>query len=236
MPKTDRKFVWGRIIAEYDIGQPPEGSDDPPYQIIEYHPCLDSNVRPRKYAEHTEFHVYVDGKDTNRGSKTLEGAMLIAISQRGLSRNETGLSVLARALGLKEEMPITSETLASIRVLYRQPDTMALWGIPYDMRPGQAPLDLWRSRTIPDTAKLTIGWFGSTLSSPGPREDWIWLGSPGWYRHMTKEEQGLVKAWLPTLEDIPSGPCEWCKVVLKERCPSGYTMPAHQLKLCNCQQ
>jgi hypothetical protein len=28
----------------------------------------------------------------------------------------------------------TPENLSAIRVLYRQPDTLALWGVPYDMR------------------------------------------------------------------------------------------------------
>lgn len=100
----ERKFVWGRIVAEFDIGQPVETDSDVfPYTILEYHPYEPKNTKPREICGHKEYHVYVDGKDTNRGSKTLEGAMLIAIAYRNLSRNESGLAVLARALGLKED-------------------------------------------------------------------------------------------------------------------------------------
>ena len=37
------------------------------------------------------------------------------------------------------------EKLDSVVILWRQPDTLALWGIPYKMREdgGQQPYDLW---------------------------------------------------------------------------------------------
>ena len=35
--------------------------------------------------------------------------------------------------------------LESIKVLFRAPDSLTLYGISYDMREGQAPGDLWRA-------------------------------------------------------------------------------------------
>lgn len=109
-------------------------------------------------------------------------------------------------------MTITPEKLASIKVLYRRSDSLCLYGIPYKMREGQQPGDLWRGRTIPDTVKAAQGWYGATISAPGPREDWIWLGSPGWWGRMTGPEILLVKQWLSERADIPGNPNEWCEV------------------------
>lgn len=78
--------------------------------------------------------------------------------------------------------------LNTIKVLYRQPDTLALWGIPYEMRRGQQPRDLWERRG----------------------DSWIWLGSPGWYGSMSKSDQAAVKAFLDQhREAVPENPHEW---------------------------
>lgn len=52
-------------------------------------------------------------------------------------------------------------------VLWRQPDTLTLWGIHHDMRPGQEPADLFAARPFPRP-----GWFGAPGRSAGPREGW----------------------------------------------------------------
>lgn len=54
-------------------------------------------------------------------------------------------------------------------VLWRQPDTLTLWGIPYDMRRdcGQSPGDLWAAQPFPRP-----GWLGSPGRAAGPREGW----------------------------------------------------------------
>jgi hypothetical protein len=96
---------------------------------------------------------------------------------------------------------ITFEILEGIRVLYRQPDTLSLWGIPYGMRPGQAPRDLWRGCV--DRGK------------PTPPPDWVWLGSPGWYGYMSAPERAVVEAFVGQLlkkDDVPNGPGEWSEV------------------------
>lgn len=113
---------------------------------------------------------------------------------------------------------ISRQNLSAIKILYRQPDTMALWGLPYDLRPGQSPRHLWDSRTIPDTCAQAAGRYGFTLAAPGPREGWIWLGSPGWYGTMTRRDQVRVRAFLDQHDEfVPGGPGEWC-VLPRARC------------------
>ena len=52
-------------------------------------------------------------------------------------------------------------------VLWRSPDTLTLWGIPYDMRPGQSPADLFAAAPFPRP-----GWYGAAGRAAGPREGW----------------------------------------------------------------
>lgn len=81
--------------------------------------------------------------------------------------------------------------LWTIVILYRQPDTMSLYGIPYGMRAdvGQQPRDLDR---------------------PERRDGWIWLGTPGWWGSMSPGRQRAVQAYLEPLQGIiPTGPAEW---------------------------
>ena len=93
---------------------------------------------------------------------------------------------------------ITPETLQSIRVLWRQSDTMALWGIPYGMRTevGQSPRHLWDANNT---------------------KDWVWLGCPGWFYTMTKPEITLVREYLETIGDmVPEWPCEWSEIGVEQ--------------------
>lgn len=106
-------------------------------------------------------------------------------------------------------MPIN---LPSIRVLWRQPDTLALWGIPYDMRPGQSPHHLWNAPR-PDTLARAAGRYGAMMHSPGPLEGWVYLGSPGWWGTIAQDDQQQIAAWLAELGDmVPGNPCEWVAV------------------------
>lgn len=107
---------------------------------------------------------------------------------------------------------ITPALLATVRVLWRQPDLMTLWGLPYEMRVGQSPYDLWKSTTTEDTVRSASGWHGARLPAPGPRPGWLWLGQPGWWGHLTPEERAAIEDFLAPLRAadlIPSGPCEW---------------------------
>ena len=83
--------------------------------------------------------------------------------------------------------------LKQIKVLYREPDTLSLWGIPYEMRVGQQPRDLWHRRY---------------------ETGWIWLGSPGWYGSMSKADIAAVKKFVAKHKDlVPQGPAEWSSLV-----------------------
>jgi hypothetical protein len=64
--------------------------------------------------------------------------------------------------------------LETIRVLYRDLN-LSLWGLPYNLRPGQAPRN---------------------LQDAGNTAGWIWLGSPGWFGGMTIAEMDEVREYL----------------------------------------
>lgn len=97
----------------------------------------------------------------------------------------------------KVERPrATPENLAKIKVLFRTSDTLILWGICYEMRAdvGQAPRDI----------------------AEDLRGDWIYLGQPGWFGSMTRDEVDATKAFLAEhADEIPEGPNEWTR--LEER-------------------
>lgn len=97
------------------------------------------------------------------------------------------------------------EALTKIKVLFRQSDTMALYGIPYEMRPGQSPRDLMRG-----SPRLPYGTHGAPFRPAGPREDWLWLGTPGWWGHFSPADQEAIKAFLVKHGDmVPTHPGEW---------------------------
>lgn len=86
------KFSWGLVIDTINV----EG-----YTFKKYHPYKnDTFGRPEgpEDREKVLYHVYVDGKDTNVSTHTLEGAMLVAISRRTLGAHASGLDMLTRAL------------------------------------------------------------------------------------------------------------------------------------------
>jgi len=92
--RDHERFVWGRIVEEYEIG---------PYHIARYQPYKDGG-QPRTVDESraNEYHVWVDGEDTSNGAMTLEGAMLIAIAHKSLGPHPRGLDMIARALKMQE--------------------------------------------------------------------------------------------------------------------------------------
>lgn len=85
----------------------------------------------------------------------------------------------------------------TIRVLFLSPN-FGLYGIPYDMRPGQQPGDLWRSTSYPDTLSRKLG---ARISAPGPRADWILLD----------RKDPAVREFLRG-KDVPDHPYEWTTV------------------------
>lgn len=114
--------------------------------------------------------------------------------------------VWAKSNPVESTIRITQRDLYGIKILFRAPDTLALWGIPYEMRPGQQPGDLWRAAHDTDLM---------SRARPGydPRKGWIWLGSPGWYGHMSDKEIALVDDFLRPLGDlVPQNPYEWSEI------------------------
>jgi len=102
----------------------------------------------------------------------------------------------ARRSGLKEAREASNirNQLSTIKILFRTPDDLSLYGIPYKMRPdiGQEPRHLWKA---------------------GQTKGWIWLGTPGWYGSMSNDDVAAVKAFLAKHKgDVPGGPYEWTEL------------------------
>lgn len=108
-----------------------------------------------------------------------------------------------------------------VKVLFRRDDSLCLYGIPYEMKPGQQPGDIWRSiRDAPYRSPADCWRAGAPYSQPTlPPEGWIWLGSPGWWGTMAREEREEIERFLAEVKDsggiIPDGPFEWSPVSLK---------------------
>ncbi len=99
-----------------------------------------------------------------------------------------------------------TEKLASIKVLFRAPDTLTLWGIPYEMRHdcGQEPKHLFVAHRDYVPPKYEYGPKRIDIS------DWVYLGEPGWYFTYTHEEIEQIKAFVDSHKDaVPGNPYEW---------------------------
>lgn len=82
--------------------------------------------------------------------------------------------------------------LTTILIIYRENDTMSLWGITERMRPNQQPADL--------------------LTNRNARASWIWLGSPGYWGALTLRERTKREAFVKTWRQrgaVPESPNEW---------------------------
>lgn len=103
---------------------------------------------------------------------------------------------------------LTQEVLSTIKVLWRAPDHLALYGIPYELRPGQSPRDLWRAYHEWEAPKP--GHYGSKRIS---LDDWVYLGNPGWFGTMTRPEIQLVEEFLAAhKQEVPGNPYEWSRL------------------------
>ncbi len=78
---VDREFVWGPVVKVHDIGE---------YSIVEFHPQLFKNCcgTGEYEKERTEFHPYINGKDTCRGFNSLDEALIGTICYKNLGGNE----------------------------------------------------------------------------------------------------------------------------------------------------
>lgn len=108
-----------------------------------------------------------------------------------------------------------ADRLASIRILYRRSDTLTLYGIPYLMRPGQQPGDLYRAdrQRTSDLARRRYGTYDN-VPARSPIAEWMYLGEPGWFGTYSREDCDTIKLWLASLPAgvIPGGPEEWAVI------------------------
>jgi hypothetical protein len=116
------------------------------------------------------------------------------------------------------EGPQMRVPLISIKRLYRDRNG-ALWGIPYDMRPGQAPRDLLG---VPSHADNMRGRFHD-LKDPA-QLGWAYLGTwadsvsgfqLSWWGSYNTERLNEVRAWLATVRYIPGCYPEHCVVEIR---------------------
>lgn len=114
----------------------------------------------------------------------------------------------------------TKADLDKIVVLWRQPDTLALWGIPYAMRNEcqQTPYDLWRAAHEYRAPSTRAGQAKRVNLS-----DWIWLGSPGWWGGLLPEERTAIEVWLAPLAMLDLIPRDVCAFVDLQKAFRGQT-------------
>ena len=85
-----------------------------------------------------------------------------------------------------------------VHALYRQNISLSLFGILYELRPGQSPRDILQ---------------GCSNRGEAFPEDWVWLGSPGWWADMPKERKEAVQAFMREHPDAaPENPGEFCEL------------------------
>jgi hypothetical protein len=86
-------------------------------------------------------------------------------------------------------------------VIWCEPFTMFLWGLPYELRVGQSPRDICERA----------------------RGDWMYLGDGfgGCMRHCSEEERQLVAKFLHKIGrvNLPSMPCEFIRLDPYQRVP-----------------
>lgn len=86
-------------------------------------------------------------------------------------------------------------SLRAVKVLYLD-QHLTLWGLPYELRPGQSPRDIERA---PRPHTCTGRCYGCGGGEPrGIPDDWIYLGNCGSWGHLEIEQVELAKAWLKT--------------------------------------
>ncbi len=116
-------------------------------------------------------------------------------------------------------MPRLAKRLEGVRILFRSPDAGGLWGVPYLMREGQAPYDLWKARKdfLNNLSFAAYDYRRSLDEDVQKRlalEDWVLIPEFEWdYR--SEEDKRDALAFLEKWKgSIPKGPREW--VVLEE--------------------
>lgn len=92
MGPDGQRFPWGPIDQVHEIG---------PYKIVEYRRDMSGFGRSSDYSEHgkTQFHPFIDGKDTSHCFDSLDAALAGAIAYRREGPNGTAGYYFMRMLG-----------------------------------------------------------------------------------------------------------------------------------------
>lgn len=87
-------FTWGMVLTIHDIGR---------YTIVKYAPRDMGVGKDRTHINpdrEPEYHIYVDGKDTSQGAKTLESALVCAIAHATVAPHTPMASAACKLLNL----------------------------------------------------------------------------------------------------------------------------------------
>jgi hypothetical protein len=78
-------FNWGLSIQTFEVG---------PYSILEYHPYKSDGARITKVIDNetTQYHGYIDGKDTHESYETLDDALAGLIVRRSLGTDHSQIN------------------------------------------------------------------------------------------------------------------------------------------------
>ena len=200
----ERKYVL--MVTKIDLLNGRRLEVHGPGRLVLYMGSNDTNPREPFYYEHPGGRTYkatpkevIDVVLRHVGYEAVEKAV------RHNDRNRVGRQ-RANRVG---RGAVDAVELSKIRVLYRDGNgSMGLWGIPYDMRPGQSPRDLRRAHESYSPPRP-----GSYGAKQVDLSDWVWLGSPGWYGSMTADEIAEVKRYLTWFRDaVPNGPNEFSEL------------------------
>ena len=128
------------------------------------------------------------------------------LTEEELSESPYDIATRAGAPSVPEIdlVDVHSLDLERIEILWCQPDTLSLWGIPYGMRPwegtsrAQQPRDLWEAGNV---------------------RGWIWLGAPHWWGSMSSLRRTAIEKFLSRFEkgSLPGNPYEWTTVESAQR-------------------
>lgn len=86
-PNTVHRFTWGRILTIHEVGR---------YTIVEFFPRIipSQNIDSSK----TEFHVYVDGKNTSISAGTFDQALVTAVAYGNIASPNQALNMAHAAM------------------------------------------------------------------------------------------------------------------------------------------
>jgi hypothetical protein len=92
--KIDLKdFPWGKVAHVHEVGE---------YQIVEYHPRVAVGCTlTKELHDHTEFHPYINGKNTSTSYRSLDAALVGVIAHKHDGANTRADVYFCRMVGIQ---------------------------------------------------------------------------------------------------------------------------------------